>query len=96
MVLHTSFTESGTNDKQNLDLDRILHRLALFLNTGIGLGAHDSSAPVALGFLVLVRVALLDGREQFRELGLVLLTHLCESKDGRGLDGAVGQSVLLF
>lgn len=40
---------------------------------------------MAAGVLVLVGVALLDGREELGELSLVLLTDLGEGEDGRGL-----------
>ena len=69
----------------NLDLDGVLNSLALLLLAGIGLGAHDTTAPVAAGLLVLVGVALLDGREELGELSLVLSADLSQSQNGGGL-----------
>ena len=54
-----------------LDLDSALQRFTLLLRPCNGLLPHDTSAPVAFSFLVLVRVAFLDGRDKLRELGLV-------------------------
>ena len=68
-----------------LDADGGLSDLALLLLTGDGLGAHDTTTPVAAGLLVLVGVALLDGGEELGELGLVLRADLSESEDSGGL-----------
>lgn len=75
----------------SLDLDSALQSLALLLLPGVGLGAHDATTPVTPAFLVLVRVTLLDGRDQLAELALVLAPDLGESQNGGGLlvnDGA--------
>ena len=44
-----------------LDLDSAVQRLTLLLRPGDSLLPHDTSAPMTFGFLVLVRVAFLDG-----------------------------------
>ena len=54
-----------------LDLDGAFQGLALLLRPGNSLLPHDSSAPVTFGFLVLICVPFLDGRDEFRELRLV-------------------------
>ena len=69
----------------NLDLDGVLDSLALLLGTVIGLLAHDTTTPVAARVLSLVSVALLDGRQELGELGLVLGADLGEGQDGGGL-----------
>ena len=69
----------------SLDLDGGLDGLALLLLAVVGLGAHDTTTPVTAGLLVLVGVALLDGREELGELGLVLGAGLGQGQDGRGL-----------
>lgn len=69
----------------SLNLDSVLNGLALLLLAGIGLGTHDTTTPVAAGLLVLVSVALLDGREELGELGLVLGADLGQSQNGGGL-----------
>ena len=70
----------------SLDTDSALSGLALLLLLGDGLGAHDTTTPVAAGLLVLVGVALLDGGEELGELGLVFLADLSDSEDGGGLN----------
>lgn len=69
----------------SLDLDGSLSSLDLLELLGVGLGAHDTTTPVAAGLLVLVGVALLDGREELGELGLVLSAGLGESENSGGL-----------
>ena len=68
-----------------LDLDGAVQSLALLLRPGDGLLAHDASAPVTFGFLVLLRVAFLDGRDELGEFGLVLRADFGEGEDGGGL-----------
>ena len=69
----------------SLDLDGGLDGLALLLLLGDGLGAHDTTTPVAAGLLELVTVALLDSGEELGELSLVFLTDLSEGEDSGGL-----------
>jgi hypothetical protein len=69
----------------HLDLDSGFGSLALLLLASNGLGAHDTTTPVAAVLLVLVRVALLDGSDELGELGLVLGADFGESEDGGGL-----------
>lgn len=71
----------------NLDLDRVLDRLALLLLARIGLGAHDATAPVAALLLSLLEVALLDGGDELGELALVLSADLSQGQNGGGLGG---------
>ena len=54
-----------------LDLDSAFQSLALLLRPGNSLLPHDPSTPVTFGFLILICVAFFDGRDEFRELGLV-------------------------
>jgi len=56
----------------NLDLDSALEGLALLLSAGVSLGAHNTTTPVSLSLLVLVRVTFLDGLDELGELRLVL------------------------
>ena len=68
-----------------LDLDGALDGLALLVHAGDCLRTHDTTTPVAARVLVLVGVALLDGREELGELGLVLLADVGDREDSRGL-----------
>lgn len=72
-----------------LDLDSALKSLALLLLLGVGLEAHDTTAPVTAALLVLVGVTLLNGRDELGELGLVLRADLSEGEDGSGLSTRV-------
>jgi hypothetical protein len=69
----------------SLDLDGRLDGLALLLLAIVGLGTHDTTTPVTTVLLVLVRVTLLDGRDELGELGVVLGADLGQSNDGGGL-----------
>jgi hypothetical protein len=71
--------------RKRLDLDSRLHSLALLLSASIGLGTHDTTTPVSLGFLVLLRVTLLNGLKQLRQLSLVLGSNLSQSNDSGSL-----------
>ena len=73
-----------------LNLDRALQSLALLHCSGNGFLTHDASAPVTFGFLVFVRVAFLDRRDELGELGFVFGADFCEGEDGCGL-GEVSQ-----
>jgi hypothetical protein len=68
-----------------LDLDSTLESLALLLGPGNGLRTHDTTTPVPLGLLILLRVTLLDGLDQLGQLGLVLRSDLGEGEDSGGL-----------
>lgn len=68
-----------------LNLDGGLDSLALLLHAGVGLGAHDTTTPVAAGLLGLLSVALLDGRQQLGELRLVLVADVGNSENSSGL-----------
>lgn len=70
---------------QHLDLDGRLKSLALLLSTCVGLGSHDTTTPVSLGLLILLGVALLDGRDELGELSLVLGSDLGESDNSSSL-----------
>lgn len=72
-------------DKAFLDLDGGLKGLSLLLGAGNGLGAEDTTTPVAARLLVLVGVALLDGGEELGELSLVLGAGLSQGEDSSGL-----------
>lgn len=69
----------------SLNLDGGIESLTLLLDAGVGLGAHDTTTPVAAGVLVLVGVTLLDGGEELGELGLVLSAGLGQGENGGGL-----------
>ena len=79
--------DKSAGGTSSLYLDSTLKRLSLLLRPGNRLCSHDASAPVALSLLVLIRVALLDGRDEFGELGLVLLADFGEGEDGGCLMG---------
>ena len=80
-----SFNQQPNCHSRRLDLDGGLDGLALLLLAGVGLGAHDTTTPVALGLLGLLKVTLLDGRNELGELGAVLGADLGEGEDGSGL-----------
>lgn len=68
-----------------LDLDGVLDGLPPLVHASVGLGAHDATAPVADGLLVLLEVAVLDGGDELGELVLVLGADLGQSKHGSSL-----------
>lgn len=72
--------------RSNLDLDGVLESLLALGNLHLGLDAHDATTPLAASLLVLLDVALLDGRDELGELVLVLSADLGESEDGSGLE----------
>ena len=61
------------------------NRRTLLTNAVVGLGAHDSSTPVAAVLIVLLVVALLEGGDELGELSLVLGADLGQGEDGSGL-----------
>lgn len=77
--------EQARGSNSNLDLDGALDGLALLLLSSDGLGAHDTTAPVATALLVLAGVTVIDGRDQLAELRLVLALDFGERNDGGGL-----------
>lgn len=84
------FTENARKLQPNcqsrhLDLDGLLKGLALLLLASVGLGTHDSTTPVALGLLGLLKVTLLDGGDELGELRVVLGADLGDGEDGSGL-----------
>ena len=48
----------------SLNLDGRLDGLLALLDALLGLGAHDATTPLLAGILVLLDVALLDGRDK--------------------------------
>lgn len=68
-----------------LDLNLLVRTLLLLPLVRLGLGTHDTTAPVAPVLLVLVEVALLDGGDDLVELVLVLATDLGDGERGGGL-----------
>lgn len=69
-----------------LDLDSALDSLPALLHAGVGLGSHDTTAPVARGILVVrLEVTVVDGGDELGELGLVLSANLSEGENGGGL-----------
>lgn len=82
-------------DLSCLDLDGRLEGLGLLCGLGLGLGTHDATTPVALGLLVLVHVALLDGLDELGELRLVLGADLSDGADGGSLKGLLVHVVLV-
>jgi len=76
-----------------LDLDGSLEGLGLLSGLGLGLGTHDATTPVALGLLVLVHVALLDGLDELGKLRLVLGADLSDGADSGGLKELLVQIV---
>ena len=69
-----------------LDLDGVLDGLLALLDTVVGLGTHDATAPLLAGILVLLKVSLLDGGDELGELGLVLSADLGDGENGGGLE----------
>lgn len=83
---HTKFPNlPNTSIKTSLDLDSALESLPPLVHAGVGLGTHDTTSPVADGVLVLLEVAVLDGRAELGELALVLRADLGQGEDGSGL-----------
>ena len=72
--------------RSNLDLEGVLESLLALGDLHLGLDAHDATTPLLAGVLVLLDVALLDGRDELGELVLVLSADLGESEDGSGLE----------
>ncbi len=69
----------------SLDLDGGIEGLLALLDALLGLEAHDATTPLLAGILVLLDVALLDGRDELGELVLVLGADLGEGEDSGGL-----------
>ena len=69
----------------SLHLDGGIDGLLALLDTLLGLEAHDATTPLLAGILVLLDVALLDGRDELGQLVLVLGADLGEGEDGGGL-----------
>jgi hypothetical protein len=70
---------------KSLDLDGLLKSLLALGNTGLGLVTHNTATPALAGILVLLKVTLLDGRDELGELVLVLGADLGEGEDSSGL-----------
>jgi len=68
-----------------LDFDSRVQSLLLFGNFGVGLGAHDATAPMPLRLLVLVRVTLLDGGNKLGELAFVLGADFSDGENSGSL-----------
>jgi len=69
----------------SLNLDGGLEGLLALLDALLGLEAHDATAPLLAGILVLLDVALLDGGDELGELALVLGADLGDGEDSGGL-----------
>ena len=69
----------------SLDLDGGLDGLLALLDAFLGLGTHDATTPLLAGILVLLNVALLDGRDELGQLSLVLGADLGDGEDSGGL-----------
>jgi hypothetical protein len=69
-----------------LDLDGALNGLPLLLHTGVGLGTHDTTSPVAGSVLVVrLEVTVVDSGDELLELVLVLGADLGEGENSGGL-----------
>lgn len=77
--------KDSTKVRINLDLDGALDGLSLLLLSGDCLGTHDATAPVTTALLVFGGVTVVDGGDEFAELGLVLALDLGECDHGGGL-----------
>jgi len=84
MPSHNIIKNARIHSRTFLDLDSRLKSLTLLLSAGNSLGTHDTTTPVSLGLLVLLTVALLNGRDQLGKLGLVLGSDLGQSKNSSG------------
>jgi hypothetical protein len=74
------------NQSDHLDLDGALDSLPALGHASVGLSTHDTTTPVA-GSLLVVRleVAIVDGRDELGELGLVLGADLGKGEDSSSL-----------
>jgi hypothetical protein len=68
-----------------LDLDGRLESLLLLGDAHVGLGTHDTTAPLSAGILGVGHVSILDGANKLRELILVLRANLGDSKNSGSL-----------
>jgi len=74
-----------------LNLDGVVKSLLALLDALLGLVAHDATTPLLAGILVLLDVALLDGRDELGELVLVLGADLGDGEDSGGLEVALAK-----
>lgn len=71
--------------KTALNLGGSLSSLLLLDDLHLGLGAHDTTTPLATSLVVLVHEAILDSRNKLGELSLVLGANLGQGEDSSGL-----------
>jgi len=72
-------------NKLDLDLGSSLESLLLLDDLHLSLGTHDTTTPLSAGLVVLLKVTVLDSRDELGELGLVLGTDLSDGEDSSGL-----------
>ena len=75
----------------SLNLDGRLDGLLALLDALLGLGAHDATTPLLAGVLVLLDVALLDGRDKLGQLVLVLGADLGDGENSGSLELALAE-----
>jgi len=68
-----------------LNLDLAVETLLLLALICLGLGTHDTTTPVFLGLLMLVKISLLDSRDEFGKLRLVFAADLSDGEGGGSL-----------
>lgn len=68
-----------------LDLGSSLKSLLLLDDLHLSLGAHDTTTPLSAGLVVLLKVTVLDSRDELGELVLVLGADLGDGEDSGGL-----------
>lgn len=78
-------TDGAMLSHNPLDLDFPLRPLLLLPLTRLSLGTHDTATPVTSGLLVLLEEALLDGRDDLGEVGLVFGADFGDCEGGGGL-----------
>jgi len=75
-----------TKDAKDLNLEGSLLGLLALGNARLGLDAHDTTSPLLAGVLVLLKISLLDGRDELGQLVLVLGADLGQGEDSSGLE----------
>lgn len=76
---------NATRVLESLNLGSSLKSLLLLHDAHLSLGAHDATTPLSADLVVLLQVAILDGRDELGQLVLVLGADLSEGEDGSGL-----------
>lgn len=84
-ALSDPFPNASLQPQENLNLKGSLLGLLALGNARRGLATHDATTPPLAGILVLLKVSLLDGRDELGKLVLVLGADLGQGEDSSGL-----------